>query len=175
MLAERLIGHGRSVLGIALFCLELAACSGNPARSPDAAADGPAVDAAIDADTSDCGAIGQRCCDPRGAPFCTAPGSGCGWVNTPNLGVCSHCGNLNETCCSGRICNSPDLSCRQDGLEVSSGICYACGQNLDPCCNGTCATGLTCERCIPMVDCPQPLYNPNDECRAPDGGTSDAN
>jgi hypothetical protein len=164
------LGRCRPVL-----VLSVIACSGNTARSPDAAADAPPVDAAMDAYYSYCGNLGQACCKSAGgAIFCTASGVGCQWVNRPKGGVCQHCGENQETCCDNHACN-PGNACRQLGLETYSGTCLTCGQAMQPCCDGVCGPGLTCQTCNPIVDCPQPTYNPNDVCRSPDGGVFDAN
>lgn len=55
------------------------------------------------------------------------------------------CGSLDQPCCEGRACDSPNLACTSGG-SGSGGTCVACGEIGQPCCEGELcsAAGATC-------------------------------
>jgi hypothetical protein len=136
-------------------------------------------------DDAGCGAVGGPCC--VGAPacaaggccagkagevtgICVASGQTCTTAGGNNGGVCtdgacSGCGQLNQTCCAGRICSAAGTSCPAEG------ICRSCGNAGEACCPGTskcndAALECTAGTCRPCGG-PKESCCPGDKCNAP--------
>ena len=126
--------HLCALLLVALLgCASLARADAPPTSSFEVTSEGDEAPAAPsdgqgpDANSSDCGAVGDTCCGFQ----CAGDDLVC------NDGTCAACGTIGALCCDGLD------SCLGDGLRCFNGVC-ACG--ADECCirDNQCPEGLVC-------------------------------
>ncbi len=139
------LDHGHRSIVLLIAAVSLAGCAnGGPppsttgGRSSYVTNDGGSTPDATAPPASDCGNMGNPCCDGRceGDLMCID-------------GLCGRgaCGAAGEPCCDSAPQCFAGLTCTVDGCQMAGGSTTPCGALGQSCCAGStpCDTGLSCQ------------------------------